>query len=763
MKTILTIMITELKILFYSPIAWLILIIFTFQAGAEFCTLLGSQVNTQMSGYSLYGATNSVLSGYGMFSHMLDNLYFYIPLLTMGLVSRELSSGSIKLLYSSPVSNLQIIMGKYLSVMMYGLLLTFILFIFAMVGYISIDNADMPLILTALLGIYLTLCAYGAIGLFMSTITYYQVVAAIGTLVILAILNYVGRIGQDISFVRDITYWLSISGRSESLLSGMLSSKDIIYFVLVISLFIMLSIVKLQGERLKVTRINNVTKYGVTILVVLFLGYISSLPAMSKYYDSTFNKANTLTRESQEVVAKLDGGLKITTYVNFLESNYHKGAPSSINSDKSNFNKYVRFKPEIKMEYVYYYDTVYNSVHEQLYPDLNTKQRFDTLCKIYDHDPKLYKTPLEIRKIINLSEEGNRFVRVLERENGNKTFLRIFDDQQVDPSENEITAALKSIIAKSPKVGFVTGHNERNTDGIGDRSYSTFATSRPFRHSLLNQGFIVSDIRLDSPVRDDIDIIVISDMRSPYTDEEMANFDQFLARGGNMIILGEPRRQENMNSILAKFGLRFGKGTIVQPQEERSADLITGSFTNFALGIRGLNGMIGRRYCVTMPSVCPIETINYNSGFEVLPLIVTAEKGVWNEMETTNFIDEIPTIDSTKNEREKSFDLMMYAKRSVGEKEQRIFIIGDADCISSGEVTISRKNIAASNYNLIISMFQELSYDNFPITTTKVHPRDCSVSIDNTTMGWLTIFLKWVFPSILLVGYLLIWFIRRGR
>ena len=145
---------------------------------------------------------------------MLNNLYLYIPLLTMGLMSRELSSGSIKLLYSSPVSNLQIIVGKYLSVVVYGLILVAVLLMPLIFSAFVVKSADIPFMLTALLGVFITICTYAAIGLFMSTITKYQVVAAIGTLAILAVLNFIGNVGQEIDFVRDLTYWLSISGRS---------------------------------------------------------------------------------------------------------------------------------------------------------------------------------------------------------------------------------------------------------------------------------------------------------------------------------------------------------------------------------------------------------------------------------------------------------------------------------------------------------------------------------------------------------------------
>ena len=66
----------------------------------------------------------------------------------------------------------------------------------------------------------------------MSSITSYQVVAAMGTLAILAVLNFIGDVGQGIAFVRDITYWLSMSGRAYKFLAGMICSEDMLYLSL---------------------------------------------------------------------------------------------------------------------------------------------------------------------------------------------------------------------------------------------------------------------------------------------------------------------------------------------------------------------------------------------------------------------------------------------------------------------------------------------------------------------------------------------------
>ena len=113
MKTIYKLAWAELQTLFYSPVAWLILIIFTFQAGMVYTNLFGGLVRAQSLGYPLYSVTSETY--FWFFRAMQQYLYFYIPLLTMGIVSREIANGSIKLMYSSPLRNSQIILGKFLA------------------------------------------------------------------------------------------------------------------------------------------------------------------------------------------------------------------------------------------------------------------------------------------------------------------------------------------------------------------------------------------------------------------------------------------------------------------------------------------------------------------------------------------------------------------------------------------------------------------------------------------------------------------------
>ena len=414
---------TELQMLFYSPVAWLLLVVFTVQSALIFVNILSQMVSVQEMGYSVEGITFAIYSNLfgGLFSNIQNYLYFYIPLLTMGVVSRELSSGSIKLLYSSPVTNLQIIIGKYFGVMIFGIVMIGVLVLLMLCGLCVIEKFDWPLVLTGILGLYLLLCAYAAIGIFMSSLTSYQIVAAIGTLIVLMLLNMVGGWGQEIDFVRDITYWLSIGGRSDTFISGMICSEDVLYFVVVICLFLTLTVIRLTAVRQKVKFAVTLGRNLIVIIFACLIGYFSSLPTMKVYYDTTATKINTLTRNSQEIVALLDGRITIYSYINVLapEGGWYSTG-HFLKPDMDRFEQYLRFKPDMKLKYVYYYDTCANEQLDRIYPNKTLKEKMEEMCRVYNLDTNKFLTPEEIRARIDLSGEGNTFVRQIVRENGER-------------------------------------------------------------------------------------------------------------------------------------------------------------------------------------------------------------------------------------------------------------------------------------------------------------------------------------------------------
>lgn len=756
---------TELRVLFFSPIAWMVLIVFAFQAGVTYCGGVSEELRNLAMGYKPFNLTFNLIGGYdGVNTEMLNNLYLYIPLLTMGLMSRELSSGSIKLLYSSPVSNLQIVLGKYLSIVVYGLVFVVMLLIPMIFTIFLIKDADIPFMFTALLGVFLTVCAYAAIGLFMSTITKYQVVAAIGTLAILAVLNFIGKVGQNIDFVRDLTYWLSISGRSRIFLEGMICSKDIFYFVLVIFMFLTFTFIKLQGERLKRSILRSSVSYVTVLIIVLIVGYVSSRSVMIVYYDATATKRNTLTENSQKVMEKMKGGLTLTTYVNLLDETWYNGAPEGKNYDMEKFERYVRFKPEMKINYVYYYGPGTHAHYDKLYKGLSLKERMIKVCEGYDYDPDMFLSVKEVNKIEDLSTENGRFTRVFKRDNGKKAFLRIYQDNYVHPFESEITAALKTLVDKSPMVAFVTGHGERGYNDYSEKGYAAFAQNPTYRNSLINQGFQVRELTLDQPVPEDVDVLVLSDLKSFLSPEEFANYNAFVERGGNLIILGEPKRQVYMNPLVEVLGLRFSDGILVAPSKQYPDDIIAAKITKGALDASRYFGQLIRRgNTVITPSACAVEIIDTTKGFNISEVLATNSQGSWIEYETTDFLDEKSTVNSKIGEVEKSNSVMLYLSRLVkGKPEQRIFVVGDADCLSVKELSTSRAGLNGANFSMIIEMFRNLSYGEYPINTERVRPPDDDLYVSQGGMIWMKVLFIWLIPLSIMV-WSIVFLIRRKR
>lgn len=765
MKTTLKIAKTELQVLFYSPVAWLVLMIFTFQIGYLFSVSYAGMVQLQSMKIDLINTTESLFSSAwgGIYPKVQSYLYLYMPLLTMSIMSREYSSGSIKLLYSSPITNSQIILGKYIALLLFGLVLTLSVSILVIFTMGTVVHADIGPMLTGLLGLFLLLSAYAAVGLFMSSLTSYNIVAAIGTLCVFAMMNFARGLWQDIPFVREITYWLAINGRADTFIAGLITTEDILYFILVNVLFVSYSIFRLQAIRKKQSTGKNLLKFGGITLAVFFIGYLTTLPFIKLYYDSTYRKSNTLRPSSQAIMDKLSGGFKITTYVNMLDGNSFIGLPSSYKTDVGSFEKYIRFKPEIEMEYVYYYHQTENPILDRQFPKLNADQRLDTLRKFnkWNFDILPYEA---IKKRVDLSSENYRFVRVLERDNGRKTFLRVYDDMQRVPMESEISAAIKRLVMDElPVVGFVSGHGERNSNSTQDRGYKTITQEKAFRYSMINQGFDFKELDLSKPVPENINILIIAEPRQAYNDQELSNLHSYIASGRNMMLAGEPGQEAIFNRIAAPLGISLEPGVLVKKQEALQPDLLTLKPTQAGEDFSYyLKPMARREEVVTLLSTAGI-VISPQSPFQSKVLFASDTTGTWNELENLNFIDSRPVLNIAAGEREGSRPTVVALSRKVGKKEQKILVTGDADWISNSELFIKRNQVNASNFSLVSAAFSWLSDGEVPVDMRLPDSIDKSLRIGESSWTYFELLIKYIIPLSMLSVGLIIWIRRRGR
>lgn len=754
MKTIYRIAKTELNTMFYSPVAWVVLVIFSIQSSWKFFGTIERFEKSQKIGQGLDNLSQVIFSGFiGLYTEMQNYLYLYVPLLTMGLVSREINSGSIKLLLSSPIKIKDIVLGKYLAIAAYCLLFIVILGLQVGIAYFSIDNLDLKFAISGLIGLYLLVCTYAAIGLFMSCLTSYQVVAAISTLVVLAGLNFIGKLWQDVEIVKDITYFLSIAGRANEMLEGLIISKDVFYFVLVSSLFIVLSIYKLQTGRDAQTISKRVLKYTLLITVVLSLGYITSRASLTLYHDMTRTKDRTLTKTSLDIVKKIDGPIKLTTYVNLLDINYYMAMPYSQNSDIASFEKYTRFIPQMEMEYVYYYDTSNNEALYAQNPGLNDKQLAEKMIETQDLKLKKLYSPEEIKKVIDLKPEQNRVVRTVEY-NGKKTFLRMYDDMFKVPMEKEISAALKRLVIPAPKIVFATGNMERSVDKIGDKNYKTGFNEITFRYSLINQGFDVSSVDINAQnIPEQTTILIIADPKTQLSQGAVDRINKYIDEGKNLMLLAEPETNSALAAVTDKLGLSFTKQALVQESEINSPDyLVTEVSKNIDTTVIKLSENRNNSPIPFLGS-SGIKTVK-DTGFKVIPLLKTNNEPAW---EAQTGLTSVPE-DLKKQPAATAVPLAVALTRNVNGKAQKIIVAGDADFMGNAELSRG----GSGTFQFVTDIFSWFTNYEFPIDTTRPNHTDNKITINANQVFINKIVFIALFPLLIILSAAFI-LIRRNR
>lgn len=754
MKTIYRIAKTELNTMFYSPVAWVVLVIFSIQSSWKFLDSIERFEKAQKLGEGFNNLSQYIFSGFsGLYTEMQNYLYLYVPLLTMGLVSREINSGSIKLLLSSPIKIKDIVLGKYLAIASYCLLFVAILGLQVVIAYFSIDNFDLKFAISGLIGLYLLVCTYAAIGLFMSCLTSYQVVAAISTLVVLAGLNFIGKLWQDVEFVKDITYFLSIAGRANEMLEGLLISKDIFYFILVSALFIGLSIYKLQTGRDAQSIVQRAVKYTALITVVLALGYITSRASLTLYHDMTRTKARTLTKASLDIVKKIDGPVKIVTYVNLLDINYSMVMPYAQNYDMARFEQYTRFMPQIEMDYVYYYDTSNNADLYAQNPGLNDKQLAEKMIETQDLKIKKIYSPAEIKKIIDLGPEQNRVVRTLEY-NGKKTFLRMYDDMFKAPSEKEISAALKRLIVPVPKIVFATGNMERSIEKIGDKNYKTGFNEITFRYSLINQGFDVLSVDINAQnIPEQTTLLIIADPKTQLSQGAIDRISKYIDQGKNLMLLAEPETNSALAGITDKLGVGFTKQTLVQESETNSPDyLVTELQKNADPALIKFS---------PNPNKNPIPFLGSSGikilkdeGFKVTPLLKTSNQPAWESQ--TGITSVSPEL--KKQPSLTAVPLVAGLTRTINGKTQKIIVAGDADFMGNAELSRG----GSGTFQFVTDLFSWFSNYEFPIDTTRPENTDKKLTISSNQVFISKIVFIGLFPLLIILSGAFI-LIRRNR
>jgi len=235
----------ELHSFFSSLIGYLVISLFLIANGL-FLWVFPGQYNILDNGYASLSP---------MFYFAPWVFLFLIPAVSMRMFSDEKNTGTIELLFTKPISDYQIILAKYLatvSLVLFSLLPVFIYFI--SVWYLSnpVGNIDVGAFWGSFMGLFFLAAVYAAIGLFSSSLTENQIVAFIVSLA-LSYFIYIGfdSVGYLDWFKGSENFIVSfgIAEHYRSISRGVVDSRDVIYFLSVITIFIFLTKMKLESRK----------------------------------------------------------------------------------------------------------------------------------------------------------------------------------------------------------------------------------------------------------------------------------------------------------------------------------------------------------------------------------------------------------------------------------------------------------------------------------------------------------------------------------
>jgi ABC-2 type transport system permease protein len=227
----------ELGAYFLSPIAYAVATVYLFSTGLAFG--LGTFRN---------GAEASLRTLFEFWILLI--LVFVLPMLTMRLLSEEFRNGTIETLITAPISDVDVILGKFFGAFVFYLFLlaTLLLYPIVLSMYGPVDG---QLLVCNYIGLLLTGALFISVGLFFSACTRHQIVAVIFSFALLALMTFASHgLAQVVEgWPRAVLQHLSVRTHFFDFVRGMVDMNHVVFFITLTALFLFLTVKRLEMWR----------------------------------------------------------------------------------------------------------------------------------------------------------------------------------------------------------------------------------------------------------------------------------------------------------------------------------------------------------------------------------------------------------------------------------------------------------------------------------------------------------------------------------
>ena len=474
----------------------------------------------------VYPESSIIDYGYAGLDSLFNNapylFMFLVPAITMRSLAEERREGTFELLVTRPLTDWQIVIGKYLA----GVVIVLFALLPTLVYYYSVyslgnpqGNIDSGGVTGSYIGLFLLGSAFTAIGLFASSISKNQIIAF--TIAVFLCFFFYGGFDSlsGLLSLQDLDLpSLGINQHYQSISRGVLDTRDLAYFIVLIGLFIGLTLFVLLKQRQK--SLKNITLFR--LAQVLFWIVIASNITFTRI-DFTKEKLYTISPISRNILDSLPQPVKVTVYLQGDLTQGMKRLQRATSDMLIDLRSYSHGK--LQIEYINPLDGLATSEQDQAIQDLRSKG--------------LEPTNLSVQTESGLSQKVI-FPWAAVSSNGHVVLVKLLNaqpqmglsaDEQLNNSiqnlEYAFTSAIKKATGKGVNaIGFTTGHNELNDLQLNGAIQS------------LSDGFIVGRVDLKSIPFDslvNIKLLVVAKPDKPFTEDEKFKLDQYIMRGGRVV------------------------------------------------------------------------------------------------------------------------------------------------------------------------------------------------------------------------------------
>ena len=224
----------EMQNYFASPIGYIFLAVFYFFAGMFFSSVL-------------YANTTDITY---VFSSLFTVLIFIIPLLTMRSMSEDKKQKTDQLLLTSPINLSGLVMGKFLAAFLMYCIALAVTVVYSLI-LATFAAPEWSVVIGNIFGALILGAALIAIGVFISSLTENQLIAAVGSFAVMMFIMMIDGFASliPVDFIANIILSLSFMSRYEDFVSGILNISNVLFFVSIAVVFIFLTVRVLERRR----------------------------------------------------------------------------------------------------------------------------------------------------------------------------------------------------------------------------------------------------------------------------------------------------------------------------------------------------------------------------------------------------------------------------------------------------------------------------------------------------------------------------------